>query len=414
MGEMFRRQSAGEIAGSILGGSYGKNMLTLSKALTSLPLDRLDDAVREQVQAMLPSTGHTELESQFLDHMITVRQLGAPEPSLAVRDQTYMAVAQAAAIKPADLDVASRAVGMAGEAIDAAGVRTMFRLLDEQTDPVQAQDSARSLMLMVARLLASKQLPLADWVIKELSARSDRINVTAIFSIAATPEALGGLMDAVIADPALEPMGEQIVTLLGEPAIAPFVAQAIPRKAEGLRLAEHLFGKRMMEPLNVAALHAEWFQLAPVVTRLTVEGDSRCAATIEALCRRPDPQAQKEIITGLTTAGGPLAQRFLGELVSSPTPEVAIAAARALAKSGMPGSGAPIAARIQQLDYDGNDFELARELINALARTPDKVADELLDKLASRRSLMKRGRFNDVQAAVAAARQMRAREAVGR
>jgi ribosome-binding factor A len=363
---------------------------------------------------MLPGAGHSSAESEFLDHMIEVRQMTEPEPSLAAKDQTYLAVAQASAIRPDDLAVAKRAVGVAGEAIDAAGVRTMFHLLDQQTDPAQLRQGAHSLVLMVARLLASKQLPLADWVLAELSARADRIDLTGLFAVAATPEALGGLMDAVIADPSLEPMGEQIVTLLGEPAVVPFVNAAISRKAEGLRLAEKLFGKRMMEPLNNAALQAEWFQLAPVVTRLTVEGDSRCAATIEALVRRHDAQGRKEIITGLNTAGGPLAQKILGEMVGDPTPEIAILAARSLAKSGMPGSGAPIAARIQQLDLDNSDFELGRELINALARTPDAIADELLNKLASRRSIMKRGRFNDVQAAVAAARQLRSREAVGR
>jgi hypothetical protein len=63
---------------------------------------------------------------------------------------------------------------------------------------------------------------------------------------------------------------------------------------------------------------------------------------------------------------------------------------------------------------DNNDFELARELIAALARTPDRTADDVLGKIASRRALIKRGRFQDVQAAVHAALQMRSREVARR
>jgi hypothetical protein len=170
----------------------------------------------------------------------------------------------------------------------------------------------------------------------------------------------------------------------------------------------------MMEYLGEAALQAQWFQLAPIVTRLAQEGDSRSASQIEALIRRPDPQARKEIVTGLSAAGGPVALRILGELVRDQTHEVAVAAARALAKSRTPGSGEPIAARLAQLDVDNNDFELAREFIAALAHIPDRAADEALGKLASRRAIIKRGRFNEVQAAVAAALQQRAREAATR
>jgi len=119
-------------------------------------------------------------------------------------------------------------------------------------------------------------------------------------------------------------------------------------------------------------------------------------------------------VTGLVAAGGPLEGRLLGELVRDPSPDVAVAAARALAKSGAPGAGEAISARLFELDYDNADFELARELIGALARTRDSAAQEALAKLGSRRALIKRGHFNDIQAAVAAAQQLRAREAVGR
>ena len=304
-------------------------------------------------------------------------------------------------------------VSASGAAVDAAGVRTMLTLLDQQTDEEHAKECAVNLANLAAHLLGGQQVLLADYVVAELGARSDRVPSDDLLRSAVAPEALGPLLDAVLADPSLEQPAGRILRVLDETTHAPLVAQAITRKADGIRLAEKLLGKRMIEQLNSAALHAEWFQLNPIVTRLAQEGDSRCAATIEALMRRPDPQARKEIVAGLAAAGGPLAQRLLGELVADSHSDVAVAAARALAKSGQRGSGDPIAARIAQLDLDNADFELGRELIGALARTPDRSADELLGKLASRRSLMKRGRFNDVQQVVAAALQVRAREGVG-
>jgi hypothetical protein len=414
MGEMFRHQEANEIAGSILDGAFGRNMLSLSTALTALPLDKLDDAVRAQVQSMLPSTGHSDTEARFLAHMIAVRKANAAEPSLAASDQTYLAVAQASAIRPDDLERACRAVAASGTAIDAAGVRTLFTLLEQQTDLAQIRISAANLVSMVTRLLIAHQLPLADYVLFELNDRSDRIPVAELFPQAATPEALGGLLDATLADASQEELAHRIMTSFGESAYPTLVAESVSRKTEGLALAERMIGKRIIEPLNTAVLQAQWFQLAPVVTRLALEGDSRSGATIEALMRRPDPAARKEIVNGLTAAGGPLAQRLLGELVSDSHAEVAVAAARSLAKSGLSGSGDPIAARLAQLDYDNADFELARDLIAALARTPDRSADELLGKIGSRRALIKRGHFNDVQAAVAAALQMRSSQAVGK
>ena len=56
-----------------------KNMLSLSSALTNLPLDRCTAEVRAQVQAMLPAQGHTEKEADFLNHMLSVRARVEPE-----------------------------------------------------------------------------------------------------------------------------------------------------------------------------------------------------------------------------------------------------------------------------------------------------------------------------------------------
>jgi hypothetical protein len=67
-----------------------------------------------------------------------------------------------------------------------------------------------------------------------------------------------------------------------------------------------------------------------------------------------------------------------------------------------------LAARLAELDIDGDGFTLAREMIAALARVPDAEAAAALNKLASRRALIKRGHFAEVQDLVQQALQLRA------
>ncbi|MDR3685601.1 MAG: hypothetical protein P4L93_01400 [Coriobacteriia bacterium] len=414
MGEMLRRQSAAEVASSILGGTYGRNMLSLSTALTSLPLEQLDEAVQAQIHAMLPEQGHTDSESKFLDHMIDVRRRKEAEPALISVDHTYAAVVQASTIKANDIETASRAVQASTGAIDAASVRTMFTLLDQATDAEHTHASAESLVKMVPGLVCGGQIALADYILAQLAARSDRVKLAELTPAAATAETLAALVSYALLDADKRVVAERIIRALGEPAAAPLVAAAVNSKGPGLAFAEGLLGKRMIEPLNAVAFQAQWFQLCDIVARLAAEGDARSTATVEALMRRPEAPARKEIVSGLTTAGGPTAGRLLAEMVRDPNEEVALAAAQGLAKARIAGAGSVISARLSELDIDHADYELAREFIGVLARIPDPAAAETLDRLASRRAIIKRGHFNDIQAAVAAAQQLRAREAVSR
>jgi hypothetical protein len=410
VGEMLRRQTASEIASSILGGSFGRNMLSLSNALTALPLDRLDEAVRAEIHSMLPATGHSEAEVRFLDHMIDVRRHSEPEPDLTTADQTYVAVVKASTLRPQDVETAGRAVQASGSAIEAAGVRTILTLIDQQPDAAQARTSAEGLVRMVPSLVASGQIPLADYVLEELSSRSGRVSVAEFMPEVATPETLSILVSAALADAPARRRSERMIRHFGEAADMNLVVAAVANNARGLQFAEDLIGKRMIELLNGVAPQAQWFQLCDVVAVLAREGDARSVATIETLMRRPEAPARKEIIAGLAAAGSPAAGRLLAELVNDPNEEVAVEAARALSRSRVPNAGEVIAARLMALDYDNVDFELGRELIGALARTPDPVAEETLAKLATRRAIIKRGHFNDIQACVTAAQQLRARE----
>ncbi len=417
VGDMFENFDAAQIAGSILAGSLGKNMLALSNALSSLPLQKAADEVRAEVQAMLAQAGHGAEETEFLDHMLEVRASKDPEPDLVEADRTYKAVLSAATLSEDDIARARLAVAASGRDIGAAGVRTMLALMDEQTDFERYCRSAENLAGTVPGLIEKGDLALASRVLNELESRqthnagpwpdlSQRLE--SALTVAADKRAMSALVKAVVVDPSLVGEATEIVHHAGDSAGPTLVAEAIPLKDDGIAVAEQLLGRRVIDLLNAAALETPWHLIGPVVRRLAIAGDPRSVATVEALMERPDEQTRRELVAALASVRGPLSNRLLAEALRDPRPETVATAARAIARSGEPGSAALLANRINELDLDRGDYLLGKELIGALARTPEPAADEELAKLAARRSFLKRGHFTDVQSLVAEAQKARA------
>jgi len=422
-GRVFNTLGAPDIAESILGGVFGKNMLSLSSALTSLPLEHATAQVRAEVQAMLPTVGHTPKEAAFLEHMLEVRGRKEAEQSLVDADRTFKAVMQAATLKDEDVARARSALTASAGVLGAASVRTMLSLLDQQQDFELYCAGADNLARMVPQLIEQGDLTLASRVLTELANRESHrmgpwpelsARLREAIAVAVGPRSMEALINAVVADRSLEPIAIQIVRHGGETCGAELVVAAINHKAVGLEVAEALVGRRIIDLLHVAAGSAQWFQLTPIVTRLAEEGDPRSIATIEALLARADEQSRREVATGLAGIHTPASVRLLDAALRDSSPEVSVVAARAIAKSGVPGSAALLARRLGELDVDTNDFLLARELITGLARIPEPAADEALAKLGSRRVLIKRGHFNEVQQLVARARSVRAGQEVAR
>ncbi len=414
--ELFASLDAAQIAGSILSGAFGKNMLALSNALSTLPLEEAAVDVRAELEDMLARTGHSADETEFLDHMLEVRALDEPEPSLVTSDATYRAVLAASTLTDQDVSRACEAVSASGRDINAAGVRAMLALMDEQTDFERYCRSAENLAGVVPGLIEQGDLALASTVLTELVNRQTHNTgpwpelsgrLEAALGTAAGPRSMRALVKAVAADPSLVGEAREIVRYAGDSGGPPLVAEGIALKDEGLAVAEQLLGRRVIDLLNAAAPDIPWHLLGPVVRRLAAEGDPHSIATIEALMERPDEQSRREVVAALVSAQGPQANRLLAGALRDPRPETVTVAARAIARSGEPGSAALLAARLGELDIDRGDFLLAKELIGALARTPEPAADEALAKLGSRRSFMRRGHFADVQSLVAEAQRAR-------
>ena len=415
---VFGRLESVEIAGAILGGGFGRNMLSLSSALTRLPLAQVTAEVRSQVEGMLPGSGHTNREAEFLDHMLDVRALEEPEAALVDADRTYRAVLQAATVDEKDVERARGAVQASGTALNTTGVRTMLTLLDQQTDFELYCAGADNLAGMVPRLVEQGELDLVLRVLTELANRQARSvgpwpelsgRLQQALAVAAGPRAMRALVGTVIADPSQLPLAREIVRHGGDAAGPTIVEQAVADKAEGIRIAEELLGRRVIDLLNAAAPSALWYQVAPVVERLAAEDDARSTATIRSLLASPDAQIRREAANGLVAAGTPLAQRLLPEVLRDANADVAVVAVRAIARSGAPGSAVLLYNRAAELDLDNADFAVGREIISALARSTDPETDQVLAKLASRRALIKRGHFAEIQQLLAEAQNLRAR-----
>ena len=408
---MFAMMSAMDIAGAILGGAFGRNMLSLSSALANLPLDHVSQPIRQEVLTMLPVSGHGPQETAFLDHMLKVRTSNEIEPALAEADHSFRTIVQAGSVTDVDVSRAREATTAAQQVLDTVGVRTMFTLLDSQTEYERYSASVTTLAAMVPRLVEREELHLVGELLDGLETRqaahpeweelSDYL--AQALSRAVDAEAAAGLLRITVADRSLAPLAKEILRFSGDEANTAVAREAIALKGEGLDAAEELVGRRLWDIVDVLAPHAHWYQLGPIVEHLAAQGDQRSWQTIESLMARPEEQARRDIIAAVAAAGGARSLSLLGSALRDPSEEVAAVAARAIAKSGDPGSAALLAARLNELDIDNTDFTRARELIGALARTSDPAAGEALSRLASRRAIIKRGHFAEVQQLVAQA-----------
>lgn len=414
--DMFTFLPSGDIAGSVLEGIFGRNMLSLSNALSKLPLEQVTSEVRAEVQAMLPTMGHTSDEADFLDHMIAVRDAAEPEVPLVETDRSYQAVADVANLPDETVDKARSAVIGSTKVLSVVGVRTMLTILDQQQDFNLYCRTAESLAAMVPRLIAQGDVKLAGQILTELSNRERMesspwpdlsARMASVRASAVGPSTMAALLAGVIADESLAEEAAAFVRHAGEDGIRSLVAEAVTLKGPGLDVAEKLVGRRMVDALSDVALTAEWFQLAPIAERLVAEDDPRSIATVDALMRRPDPQSRREVITGAAAHGGPRSLELCMQALGDSSPEVAIAATRCLAKSSHPSAGARIGQRLGELDLDSADYAVAREMIVALAYLPGREADEALAKIAGRRTLIKRGHFGEVQDLVAKTQRLR-------
>jgi hypothetical protein len=407
VGGMLHHLPQDSISMSLAGGVYGKNMLSLSTALTRLPLgERMEDIIAE-VRAALPGSGHEEREVGFLDHMVSVRMSPETERPLAEADSTYRAVAAAAVVSADALDAKRHEVAESVAHTAARSVPTMLALLDQQRDFGLYVKSLDNLAAIVPRLVKQHELETVVGVLSEIAERESRESqpwpelnqrLRAALTASTGRATMAPLVDVVLADPEAIPAAHAILRVADDSGKIAFVEEALLRRDDrALEAAESLLGRRMIDLLGAAAPRVGPAQLGPLVRRLAREGDPAAMAAIEAALRRPDEMARAAAAEALTGTTNPAIVRLLAALLKDASPKVVSTAARALAGTRLPGTAEALATHLDTLDVDNRDFAIGREIIGCLAQMPETAAAQALRRLAERKSLMKRGRFNEVQ-----------------
>ncbi len=405
MSAVFGKLGSGDIASSLAGGLFGKNVLSMSNMLAGLPIGSRVSEILAEVKPLLASAGHTAREMAYLDHMLEVREKNEPEAPITDQRPDYGTVARIADVKAEEVSQVRREVQSSISKTNARSVKTMLQLLDQQEDFALYCKTLDGLASTVPALFEMRDLELAEEVLTELTNRDNRTDqawpeltekLREAIAKATGRRSMSALVHAVKDDPMLLPAARSILRRTGNAAQAAFLREALGvRDGDGLAIAGEVLGRRMLDLLVAEAPTAEWFTVAPIVQRLATEGDPRSSQAVDAVLRRPDEQARQEPPRGCR-ASEPHARRQLGSLVRDASPEVALVAIRATGRSVAPGCAGLLGQRFEELDCDGKDFTPCREIIHALVRCADPEATGVLKRIASRKALIKRGHFNEI------------------
>ncbi|MBN2848348.1 MAG: HEAT repeat domain-containing protein [Coriobacteriia bacterium] len=403
---MLQRLQPHDLASSLADGLYAKNMLSMSNVLTRLPLASDLESIIEELRPMLASGGHTERELSFLGHMLEVRSDPDPEDPLAERKPEYRTVAALSRVGADELDRARNELATSKTTVTTRTVSTILALLDQQQDYGLWSQTLVSLASLVPSLLADGDLVTADRVLADVASREARTTrpwpdlaeqVQAALERATSPAAMASLLACVLEDPSAADGARSILRHVGLQAQQRFVVEALARREDdGLVVAESLIGRRLLDLLYALAPDLQWFQVGIVARRLAAEADQRSHAVLTALAQREDHRSRQEVARALADVPTPEAVRILAGLTGDEALEVAIAAVRSLGRNTGSGAAAALADRYERIDSDNRDFETAREIIGALARSQDAGATPTLERIAGRRALIHRGHFSEL------------------
>ncbi len=395
-----------DLAGALMEGLFGQNMLSLSNALVGVAADDRRENLIASVEKLLSTAGRHDREVRFFRHMLAVRTSPSAEAPLVDTNSLFEQLAEATTMSASDIEVAREHATSELESSDTQGVTVLLTLLDQQQDFDLYCRDLDNLVAIVARLAARSRLDLCARILGELKSREGRdvqpwpgLDERIAKSIAATisPKLIGALLRAVTAETASVSDARRLLQVAGNTADALLVREALTMGTEGLAVAERLLQNAFPELLVKVAHDVQWFAVASVVSRLSRESDPRAREAVRALVNRPDDQSRREAALGLATASGDSSLGHLEVLLRDSSQEVAVSAARALSRIEDSRAAELLATRLEQIDVDGKDFPLAREIIETLGRVGDRRTTRVLRNLATRRALVKRGRFAEVQ-----------------
>jgi HEAT repeat protein len=198
----------------------------------------------------------------------------------------------------------------------------------------------------------------------------------------------------------------QVLLHRGEPVAGDLLraVHAEPDAGRRERLAGILvsLGERAAQPI-LEALDGSDPRLTRTALRLAGElQNPRAVGRLEQILAQGPGTLRPDAARALARLGAPEAFQALARAVEGPTPDVANAAALALAATGEKRALVPLVRSLRRALTKG-EVESARELIRALGRLGHAEAAPELAELLRQRSLFQRARLRELQVAAATA-----------
>lgn len=396
-----------DFASSVADGIFAKNMLSMSNVLNALTPGPALDSILAELQPLLSDEGHTQRELSFLNHMIEARAASGMETPLVDRIADFNTVASFARPDGTAIDRARTEVTASKREVNERTVRMMLSLLDQQSDFNLWARTLGNLASMIPKVLSEGDITLAHRVIADLASRESRTaqpwpglteKIAEAIEQATSAEAMSALAAALSTNPAMADAAKGILRSASPAAQHRFLLAALSSTdGKGMQSAEAVLGRRIVDALVAAEPEMPWFSTAAATARLIAEPDPRAQQAVAALAHRSDPRWRLEVARGLSNSGSANALQLLAELARDPAMEVSVSAVRSLGRVPARGAAVTLEHLYESLDPIGKDFALAREILGSLARTPDPGAQQVLEKIAGQRMLIKRGHFAEIQ-----------------
>lgn len=397
--EMLANLSATETTAAVRGGRYGTNVMAMSYALASLPVGGRVGELVSETAAALRAADASEAEVALLERMVRTRQGAAPETSLADArpdlQQVARAVADAATQSPATLAHARTA-----RYLDAAGVSLLLELLNVAPDVEAYSAVLETLGRAVPRLMETGDPDLAMSIVRNIGRLSESVQkpwpgldarLAAAAQAATGPETMAHVLLLHDREQAVG-YARELVAAGGDAAAQTLAAAALASEAEGsMDFAAEVLGKRLPELLAPAAGQADARHAMRLAELFARDGSPTCVQALAELVTRTEDQVRSKAARGIAAVGGPVAAAYLTRLLRDSSSTVAIVSARALAENPSDAAVNMLAARLIELEGEG-DVPLAREIVGALAGSASPAAAQALQQASEKGKLIGKGR----------------------
>lgn len=255
---MLGNVSPVELVAALRGGQFGLNPLSLSYAITALPVPYDISSLTAEASEALRSSDATEPEIAFLLRLINLRKAGGREPDITDTTPALLYERAESAMTPEQFE-AARTLVRSRPVMDAETIRVLIGLLDSAQDLRSYSRTLEALARAVPHLFELGDPDLAMSTLREFTRRVRESShpwpelgerLTAALDVACGAASTGALLALSVENPHAVEYAKELVTLGGDRAARGMAAAALASEEEhSMQFAESVLGRRLPELL---------------------------------------------------------------------------------------------------------------------------------------------------------------------